>query len=278
MIRTSRLVPAGSLAMRWHLLTLFAMAGVALAQTTTQQPVAPNNSGMVIQGGYVSTPVMAPTVMTPHITLGVASANPVGATSSAFGLQVGATSAAIPPTNAQMTTVNQAVVSSGSTNPGNVVTGTGPAAAIVAPGPQSNAPANAQNAGGPNASGNVTANEAGGFIPPSAPGPDVAEASRYYRTHPMHAGKVYTNDDINRMNENTANAANAGGSNLPASDMNAPAATSNPASTMPANDQPNATTPQDQRQMQSQPSTTPATPAPKSKPAPYTPPSTPPQR
>src|SRR5690349_13996063 len=104
--------------MRWQLLTLFALAGFALAQNS--QPVAPATSGAVINGGYVSTPVTAPTVVTPHVTLGVASTNPVGATSSANGLQVGATSAAIPGTSAQQGVVNQAYISNGAANVGNV--------------------------------------------------------------------------------------------------------------------------------------------------------------
>lgn len=245
--------------MRWQLLTLVAMAGAALAQTTTQQPVAPNTSGMVIQGGYASTPVTAPTVMTPHVTLGVASANPVGATSSASGLQVGATSGAIPPAVGQQTVVNEAIVSSGNTNQGNVRTGTGTAATIVAPGPSS-----PQEAGNTGANANVST----GVIGAVEPGPDVAAASRYYKTHPLHATKVYTNADIDRLTQTEPADATA----LPSSDSNAPnPATSNPASTMPQGESSAAP--------QSQPSASPsaAPPETKSKPAPYTPPATPPQ-
>lgn len=248
--------------MRWHLLTVFVMAGVALAQqTTTQQPAAANTSGMVVQGGYASTPVMAPTVLTPHVTLSSASSNPVGATSSAYGLQVGATSAAIPATTAQQSVVNQAVVSSGNTNNGNVTTGTGPAATIVAPGQ------NAQAGEAGKASG-----VSGGFIGAAGSEPDIAAASRYYRTHPMHAVRTYTNDDVQRLNGQSNTASNTGTMNMPASDVNAPAApaTSNPSATMPQADQtrgPEAPAP----------AQTPSE-APASKPKPYTPPATPPQQ
>ena len=246
--------------MRWHLLTVFVMAGVALAQqTTTQQPAAANTSGMVVQGGYASTPVMAPTVLTPHVTLSSASSNPVGATSSAYGLQVGATSAAIPSTTAQQSVVNQAVVSSGNTNNGNVTTGTGPAATIVAPGQ------NAQAGEGGNAGG-----VSGGFIGAAGSEPDIAAASRYYRTHPMHAVKTYTNDDVERLKgqEPRGVATNS----MPASDMNAPAAppTSNPSATVPQPDQTRAPAAEAPTQTPSE--------APVSKPKPYTPPATPPQQ
>ena len=243
--------------MRLYVLTLVALAGVALAQTTNQQPVAPAASGMVIQGGYASTQVTSPAVVTPHVTLGVASSNPVGATSSASGLQVGATSAAIPPTTGQQTIVNEAIVSSGNANPGNTRTGTGPAAAIVAP-----ATANAQTG--------ASTNEQGGVIGAVEPGPDVAEAARYYRTHRQHAVRTYTNDDINRMRQEEGS--NSGmKTEMPASDVNAPSTPSsaNPAATMPQADQ--------QQIPSSQvPANTPP-PESKSKPAPYTPPATPPQ-
>lgn len=242
--------------MRWYLLTLVALAGVALAQTTNQQPVAPTTSGMVVQGGYASTPVTSPTVMTPHVTLGVASANPVGATSSASGLQVGATSAAIPPATGQQTVINEAIVSSGNANPGNIRTGTGPAAAIVAP-----AAATAQTG--------TSTNEQGGVVGAVEPGPDVAEAARYYRTHRQHAVRTYTNDDINRLRQDEGSNSSMK-TEMPASDVNAPStpASSNPAATMPQADQ----QPMPSSQV---PANTP--PESKSKPAPYTPPATPPQ-
>ncbi len=252
--------------MRWHLLTLLLLTSFALAQNAQQQPTAQSNSGMVISGGYASTPVQAPTVVTPHITLGVASSNPVGATSSASGLQVGATSAAIPPTVSQQPIVNQAIVS-GEVNAGNTRTGIGPVATIVAPGPQgtaSNLPANS-NAQTNGTAANTTMT---GAIAPTEPQPDVAAAARYYKEHRQHAVKTYTNDDINRLNEQTNTAASGANSALPASDMNAPAtpSTSNPASTMPQTDQ-----------SQQAPSARPPAAQPK-KPAPYTPPQTPPQQ
>jgi hypothetical protein len=213
---------------------------------------------MAIQGGYASTPVTAPTVVTPHVTLSTASTNPVGATSSASGLQVGATSAAMPPAVGQQTPVNEAVVSSGNTNPGNVRTGTGPVATIVVPGQGApaeaagNAPENANVATGVGSTGSET---------------DVAAVARYYKTHPLHAAKVYTNADIDRLKATEP----ASTTTLPASDITAP--TSNPAATMPQAGQ--SAPPQIQAPAPSQePSQPPAAPA---KPAPYTPPATPPR-
>src|SRR5512133_594617 len=219
----------GSLFMRWHLLTLLVMAGVALAQTTNQQPAVQNPSGMVIQGGYASTPVTAPTVITPHVTLGIASSNPVGATSSAGGLQVGASSAAIPTANAQGSVINQAIVSSTGTPSANSTTvAGGPAATVAAP-----ASASANQAG----TGDVQiVTGASSVIVESET--DVAAAARYYRTHPMHATKVYTNDDVNRISQQGSTGGLSNGT-LPASDANPPSApaTTNPSATMPQSDQ-----------------------------------------
>ena len=257
------------------------MAGVALAQTPTQQP-ASTTPGLVIQGGYASTPVTAPTVVTPHVTLTTASPNPVGATSSAYGLQVGATSAAVPSAAGPGPTLTEAIVSTSTMSP-SPMTGTS-AGAIVVPATQSattsqsTAPTGGQanvESNGNQSTGGITI--IGGYIPPSQAGPDVAEAARYYRAHPIKAVKTYTNDDINRMNENTATTANAGGSNLPAADVNAPAAapstgTMHPESAVPQADNMRPS------QEQTQPSETAPAPALKSKPAPYTPPPTPPQQ
>jgi hypothetical protein len=245
--------------MRWHLLTLVALAGVTLAQTTNPQTAAPATPGLVIQGGYATTPVTAPTVITPRVTLGIGSANPVGATSSANGLQVGATSAAIPPVNAQGQVVNVPIVSNaGTPSPSTIPAGNGAAATIVAPGPNANAE-----------SGNGGVQIVTGASSMVESGTDVAAAARYYRTHPMHAVKVYTNDDVNRLEQQGSTGGLSNGT-LPASDMNAPSApaSSNPAATMPQAEQP-----------ASPPAQAPAPPVeqPKSKPAPYTPPATPPQ-
>lgn len=245
--------------MRLQMLTLVVLAGVALAQTTNQQPVAPSTPGMVIQGGYASTQVTSPTVMTPHVTLGVASSNPVGATSSASGLQVGATSAAIPPATGQQTIVNEAIVSSGNANPGNTRTGTGPAAAIVVP-----AAASGQNG--------ASTNEYGGVIGAIEPGPDVAAAARYYRTHRQHAVRVYTNDDVNRIRQEEQGSNSGMKTEMPASDVDASStpSSSNPAASMPQAEQ--------QQITPSQVPATPPPPEPNAKPAPYTPPATPPQQ
>jgi hypothetical protein len=245
--------------MRWHLLTVFLLTSFAMAQNA-QQPAAPSTSGMVITGGYASTPTQAPSILTPHVTLGVASANPVGATSSASGLQVGASSAALPPAVSQQAVSNQAIVTTGEINSGNTRTGIGPVGAIVAPGPQTGA--------------NTTASTQEANTAVVAPArsnesqPDVAAAARYYREHHQRAVKTYTNDDINRLNDQTNTASSGANSALPASDMSAPAAapTSNPAATMPATDQ----------TQQAPAAQAPAAPEPK-KPAPYTPPQTPPQ-
>jgi hypothetical protein len=244
------------------------MAGVALAQTTNQQPAAQNPSGMVIQGGYVSTPVTAPTVITPRITLGIASSNPVGATSSAGGLQVGASSAALPTANAQGTVINQAIVSSTGTPSANTTTGVaGPAATVVAPATASGNQANGgvQSSTSAGVSGVQIVTGASSVVVES--GTDVAAAARYYRTHPMHATKVYTNDDVNRLSQQGSTGGLSNGT-LPASDVSsssAPAST-NSSATMPQTDQ--STTTQQAAPPGEQP---------KSKPAPYTPPATPPQ-
>ena len=249
--------------MRWHLLTLVALAGVTLAQTTNPQPAAQTTPGMVIQGGYATTPVTNPTVMTPRVTLGIGSANPVGATSSADGLQVGATSAAIPPVNAQGQVVNVPIVSNTGTPPQSAIpSGSGAAATIAAPGPSANA-----QAGNSGSNGGVQIVTGASSMMESET--DVAAAARYYRTHPMHAVKVYTNDDVNRLEQQGSTGGLSNGT-LPASDVSAPSApaSSNPAATMPQAEQ--SATPQTQA---------PAPPAeqPKAKPAPYTPPATPPQ-
>lgn len=234
------------------------MASLAVAQTA-QQPAAPSTSGVVINGGYASTPVQAPTVLTPHVTLGIASPNPVGATSSAGGLQVGATSAAIPPAVTQQPIANEAVVSNGSVNAGNTRTGTGPVATIVAPGPQGTS---AAQANGETSSTAVS----GVAVPAESQSIDVAAAARYYKEHHQRAVRTFTNDDINRLNQQTNTASSGANSALPASDMSAPAApaTSNPAATLPQTDQ-------------AKPAPAEPPVAQPKKPAPYTPPQTPPQ-
>ena len=244
--------------MRWYLLTALTITSLALAQNV-QQPAAPSTSGIVVSGGYASTPIQAPTVMTPHVTLGVASPNPVGATSSASGLQVGATSAALPPAVSQQPVVNEAIISSGGVNAGNTRTGIGPVASIAAPGPQA-ANTNAQ------ANGEAeNANSGEAVAPAQSQMVDVAAAARYYKEHHQRAVRTFTNDDINRLNQQTNTASSGANSALPASDMSTPAApsTSNPAATMPQTDK-----------SQQAPATQPE---PK-KPVPYTPPATPPQQ
>ena len=183
---------------------------VTPAQNGASGALMPNNSGAYIRNGYATSAAMSlPLVVAPRVTLGVAQANQVGIST--------ANTAAQGDLNAQqIVTVSQTpVIDAGAEAAANAQ-----AAAAQAAEPTS-APAR-MNLGV--ATFGSVYDYSGSAKPDTRP---LGEVAAQFRSDNRHASRIYTNDDIARLNNNSGNATSAPGSN----------GTSNSGvGTMPAND------------------------------------------
>jgi hypothetical protein len=153
-----------------------------LAQTPVPAPVNP--ASPVIVGGYAtSAPVSPPLINTPQVTLGITSPDPVGAHAATGTNQVGASASTL-----NQDASNQVFINSiEETAPATPAAGSTGATLIVA------SPMSTYHATG------MTSTRS------------LGEVAAWYRQHGPHASRVYTNDDIARLNQQT--------SSLPSSDQ-----------------------------------------------------------
>ena len=148
-------------------------------------------AGPVVVGGYAtSAPMSPPLINTPKVDLNVTSADPIGASAATGMNQVGASSSTLNP-NASATLIEEEVPTSNVPTTG---VSNGNTLIVVSP---------------------ITNYRATGM----APARSLGEVAAWYRQHAQHATRVYTNDDIARLNQQN--------SNLPSSDQGMVAAPAN---------------------------------------------------
>ncbi len=245
-----------------------ALATAAVAQMapvpSAPAPLPPNNSGAVVTGGYATSAApSAPLVVTPNVTLGLTSPNPVGAT-NATANNVGARNSTLNTEGAPMPAVL-------------------PPAQVIDMNHLYVTAAVAQSAS-PAALGERPM-LVGGFLPVSssvyslAGQPDnrtLAEISAQYRNG-RHARKVYTNDDIARLNSSNLSSPGQPAAETPATTSGATGVVGGaPSAVLPASDQPMIANPSDGGILPpnvAAPAVTTEQPAPAAKPNPSTPPS-----